>query len=304
MLAFGSPFQKALGIWNPGKVLRLVFELLHTNISHFFLSEEYLKHICHPMCKKTCISSCAPGCCAGEHKQDFPLYHRKSSHCHPFCKKHCISSCPLTCCTDTQKTSKTWHHSQVHHLTPGCHPMCKKNCVPSCPKACCAHIPPKKRSHCHPLCKTNCLSSCPLSCCSHKDQIKEKCHPLCRKSCLPSCPDECCRRKGKEKKLIMKSTPNEDTEENRDGDTPERTGKTCPGLCPDVSILVFKLKLYARAMSQHMQQYEPKNLMGRWTRASSILIHLTLVSLARLKDTRTQLTMAGQKIQLTYCHAK
>ena len=33
MLAFGSPFpQKALGIWNPSKVLLLVFELLHIYI--------------------------------------------------------------------------------------------------------------------------------------------------------------------------------------------------------------------------------------------------------------------------------
>ena len=35
MLAFSSPFQKALGIWNPGKVLRLVFELLRKNDTIF-----------------------------------------------------------------------------------------------------------------------------------------------------------------------------------------------------------------------------------------------------------------------------
>lgn len=187
------------------------------------------------MCKKACISSCAPGCCAGEHRHAFPLYHRKSSHCHPFCKKHCISSCPLTCCAETEKTSKTWRHPHVHHFTPGCHPMCKKDCVPSCPKACCSVEPVKPRSHCHPLCKKNCLSSCPLSCCSHEDRLKEKCHPLCRKTCLPSCPDECCGKHGKEKKLIMKSNP----EANGDDEdvTEVKSEHTCPALCPDVSIL-------------------------------------------------------------------
>ena len=40
MLAFGSPFQKALGIWNPGKVLRLVFELLLQKL----ISNSWAKH--------------------------------------------------------------------------------------------------------------------------------------------------------------------------------------------------------------------------------------------------------------------
>ena len=189
-------------------------------------SEEYLKHICHPMCKKTCISSCAPGCCAGEHHKNFPLYHRKSSHCHPFCKKHCISSCPLTCCAETEKVSKTWKHPHVHHINPRCHPMCKKHCVASCPKACCTHKAPVRKSHCHPLCKKNCLSSCPLSCCSSKDRLKDKCHPLCRKKCLPSCPDECCGKTAKEHKLLMKSDEHETK-------AVAEVRRTCPGLCPD-----------------------------------------------------------------------
>ncbi|XP_028401237.1 uncharacterized protein LOC114524282 [Dendronephthya gigantea] len=191
-------------------------------------SEEYLKHICHPMCKKTCISSCAPGCCAGEHHKSFPLYHRKSSHCHPYCKKHCISSCPLTCCAETETVSKTWKHPHVHHIKPGCHPLCKKNCVPSCPKACCAPKTQVRKSHCHPLCKTNCLSSCPLSCCSRKDRLKEKCHPLCRKTCLPACPGECCAKDAKGHRMIMKSS-----DQKTKAVAKVATRKTCPGLCPD-----------------------------------------------------------------------
>lgn len=198
----------------------------------FIFADEYLKHICHPMCKKTCISSCAPGCCAGEHHKNFPLYHRKSSHCHPRCKKHCISSCPLTCCADTETAvTKTWNHPHVKHINPGCHPLCKKNCVPSCPKACCVHKPPVHKSYCHPLCKKNCLSSCPLSCCSRKDRLKDKCHPLCRKTCLPSCPEECCIKKPKEQKLIMKKKEHESNEASEAAEQ-----STCPGLCPDVSI--------------------------------------------------------------------
>ncbi len=207
-----------------------------------------MKHICHPMCKKTCISSCAPGCCAGEHHENFPLYHRKSSHCHPFCKKHCISSCPLTCCAETEKVSKTWKHPRVHHFKPGCHPMCKKNCVPSCPKACCTHKAPERKSHCHPLCKKNCLSSCPLSCCSTKDRMKEKCHPLCRKTCLPSCPAECCSKKIKEHKLIMKSGEHETK-----AVAEVKPKSTCPGLCSDVSISHI-LYLYLRLILKYTEK--------------------------------------------------
>lgn len=211
------------------------------------IADEYLKHICHPLCKKTCISSCAPGCCAGEH-HDFPLYHRKSTHCHPLCRKHCIPSCPLTCCTETKKVSKKWKHRHVHHpANPSCHVTCKRNCVPSCPKACCVHQgpygkshsslrksqdylrPATRKSHCHPLCKKTCLSSCPLSCCSKRERIKEQCHPLCRKTCLPSCPAECCSDKSMKYKLITKSKETEDKEI-------KDKQKSCPGLCPDVSV--------------------------------------------------------------------
>ncbi|CAB3976736.1 Hypothetical predicted protein [Paramuricea clavata] len=178
----------------------------HTVVPHHTKetkSEEYLKHICHPMCKKTCISSCAPGCCAGEHHQNFPL------------NREGLENMETPSRSSYQPRLSSDVQEKLRSLVS---------------KGMLKHKAPVRKSHCHPLCKKNCLSSCPLSCCSHKDRLKEKCHPLCRKTCLPACPDECCTKKTSQHKLIMKSD-----EHKVKAVAKVKAKRTCPGLCPDVS---------------------------------------------------------------------
>ncbi|XP_028415758.1 uncharacterized protein LOC114539330 [Dendronephthya gigantea] len=180
-------------------------------------SEEYLKHICHPMCKGLAfrlvhLDVVLVNTISRFHCMLCTQTQVRKSHCHPLCKTNCLSSCPLSCC------------SRKDRLKEKCHPLCRKTCLPACPGECCAkdakgHRMIMKssdqktkavakvatRKTCPGLCPDSCAPACHDGCCSSKKMTLSRSKPLvhsvpsgctanCVYECIPGCPPACCTK--------------------------------------------------------------------------------------------------------------